>query len=71
MPPSKARAATPPVKETPPAAKTETPPAVTRDDSVASAPTDSVAMNTADADEDANGVVGKKRRGIRLKQDLD
>jgi len=71
MPPSKAKATTPPAKETPPAAKSETPPAVTRDDSAASAPTDSAAMNTADADEEANGIVGKKRRGIRLKQDLD
>jgi len=38
---------------------------------VASASKESAAVDKTHSDEDTNGAVGNKRRGIRLKQDLD
>jgi hypothetical protein len=38
---------------------------------VTSAPKDAKVMDATESDDEGNGIVGKKRRGIRLKQDLD
>jgi multidrug efflux pump subunit AcrB len=70
MPPSQARETAPPPQEMPPAAKVETPPAVVAQEPVVSEQKNAAAVDTTESD-DENGTVGKKRRGIRLKQDLD
>jgi multidrug efflux pump subunit AcrB len=71
MPPSTAKGTPPPPREMPTEAKTETTPPVASEAPVVSAPKDSVAMDATESDDEGNGTVGKKRRGIRLKQDLD
>ena len=81
MPPSKAKGTPLPPMETPPSkaeetpppppAKAETAPPVPREAPVVSAPKDATVRDATESDDEGNGVVGKKRRGIRLKQDLD
>jgi hypothetical protein len=53
-----------------PAARVAVPPPVATQEPVVSEQKDAAAVDTTEPD-DENGTVGKKRRGIRLKQDLD
>jgi multidrug efflux pump subunit AcrB len=81
MPPSKAKGTPPPPREMPPGKAKETSPttpeappapAAASARPAASKTKEATAVDkTAQADEDTNGAVGNKRRGIRLKQDLD
>jgi multidrug efflux pump subunit AcrB len=81
MPPSKAKGTPPPPREMPPSKAKETSPttpeappapAAASARPAASKTKEATAVDkTAQADEDTNGAVGNKRRGIRLKQDLD
>jgi multidrug efflux pump subunit AcrB len=73
MPPSKAKdtAAAPPPRETAPPKLADKPPAqAAKEPAVAGKPKSEAAEKKVSDVED-NGVVGKKRRGIRLKQNLD
>ena len=69
-PPSKAKATPPPPVETAPEKKADVPPPATKEAEVASQAKDAT-LDAKDSGEHENGTVGKKRRGIRLKQDLD
>jgi hypothetical protein len=60
----------PPVEEPPVAAATEAEPAPEPIDMVIAEAADAAADVEEGIDDDAGGVVGRKRRGIRLKQDL-
>ena len=77
MPPSKAKGAPPPPRELPPSKAKKTPPeappaAAAPIETAATSETKEAAdVDKTHADEDTNGAVGNKRRGIRLKQDLD
>lgn len=70
-PPSKAKGTPPPPQEAPPEKKADTPPPAPKEAPAASKPKESAAAVKKGSDGDENGTVGKKRRGIRLKQDLD
>ncbi len=79
-PPSKVKGTPPPPREIPPippskAKKTppEAPPAAAApiETAATSETKEAAAVDKTHADEDTNGAVGNKRRGIRLKQDLD
>jgi multidrug efflux pump subunit AcrB len=77
VPPSKAKGTPPPPREIPPSKAKKTPPeappaAAAPIETAASSETKEAAdVDKTHADEDTNGAVGNKRRGIRLKQDLD
>ena len=77
-PPSEAKATPPPAHETPPseakaapAAPPKAPPAKAEEAPKAPPVKDATVVEKAETEEDIDGTVGKKRRGIRLKQDLD
>ena len=77
-PPSEAKAPPPPAHETPPseakaapAAPPKAPPAKAEEAPKAPPVKDATVVEKAETEEDIDGTVGKKRRGIRLKQDLD
>jgi len=71
-PPSEAKSAPPPPQEAAPQEEPlDTPPPAPVEASAAGDSKEAPAVKNADAEEDANGTVGAKRRGIRLKQDLD
>ncbi len=77
-PPSKAKATPPPAHETPPseakaapAAPPKAPPAKAEEAPKAAPVKDATVVAKTETEEDIDGTVGKKRRGIRLKQDLD
>jgi multidrug efflux pump subunit AcrB len=77
VPPSKAKGTPPPPREIPPSKAKKTPPeappaAAAPIETAATSETKEAAdVDKTHADEDTNGAVGNKRRGIRLKQDLD
>jgi hypothetical protein len=72
MPPGKAKETTHAPQETPSAkAVDKATPTTARDASVAVDSKTEAAVDKSHADENTNGAVGNKRRGIRLKQDLD
>jgi len=70
-PPSKAKGTPPPPQEAPAEKKADTPPPAPKEAPAASKPKESAAADKKGSADDENGTVGKKRRGIRLKQDLD
>ena len=69
--PSKAKGTPPPPRETPLEKKADAPPPAPREAPVASESKDATVVAKTDSNEDENETVGKKRRGIRLKQNLD
>jgi hypothetical protein len=83
MPPGKVKGTPPPPRETPPGKAKETTPAApakevntktstaAKDAPAAVKPKAEATADKSHADEETNGAVGNKRRGIRLKQDLD
>ena len=77
-PPSEAKATPPPAHETPPseakaapAAPPKAPPAKAEEAPKVPPVKDATVVEKTETEEDIDGTVGKKRRGIRLKQDLD
>ena len=77
-PPSKVKGTPPPPRETPPSeakatppAPPEAPPAKAEEAPKAPPVKDATVVEKSETEEDIDGTVGKKRRGIRLKQDLD
>ena len=77
IPPSKVKGTPPPPREIPPSKAKKTPPeappaaAAPIETAATSETKEAAAVDKTHADEDTNGAVGNKRRGIRLKQDLD
>jgi len=70
-PPSEAKDASVPPQEAPAEKPAETPSPAPAEAPAASKSKAAAAVNKTESEEDANGTVGEKRRGIRLKQDLD
>jgi len=77
-PPSKVKGTPPPPREAPPseakaapAAPPKAPPAKAEEAPKAAPVKDATVVAKTETEEDIDGTVGKKRRGIRLKQDLD
>jgi hypothetical protein len=70
-PPSEAKAEPAPPQEAPVEKAAETSSSAPAEAPAASEPKAAPAVNKTGSEEDANGTVGEKRRGIRLKQDLD
>jgi hypothetical protein len=70
VPPSKVKETPPPPPEVP-ATEVDTPAPAPEETPVASESIEAAAEDRTHTDEDTNGAVGNKRRGIRLKQDLD
>jgi hypothetical protein len=70
-PPSVAKAAPAPPQEAPAEKPADTPPPAPAEAPAASESKAAAAVNKTASEDDANGTVGEKRRGIRLKQDLD
>jgi len=60
-----------PPQEAPAEKPAETPSPAPAEAPAASKSKAAAAVNKTESEEDANGTVGEKRRGIRLKQDLD
>jgi len=72
-PPAKAKGSTPPPREMPPG-KDDAPPAAAPESETgtsSSPATDATMAAKPESDDEIDGTVGSKRRGIRLKQDLD
>ncbi len=71
-PTAKVESPPPAPEKTTPTAKVEAPPPAPRKSATATSESQEAAtVDKTHADEDTNGAVGSKRRGIRLKQDLD
>ncbi|MEN8205578.1 MAG: hypothetical protein ABFS24_06155, partial [Pseudomonadota bacterium] len=70
-PPGKAQDTPAPPQEAPQEKKADAPPPAPKEAPAASKPKDATVADNKKSDEDENGTVVKKRRGIRLKQDLD
>ena len=73
VPPAEAKAAPTPPEEAPAEKPADTPSPVAGEASApaASEPKEAAATNKTDSEDHSDGTVGEKRRGIRLKQDLD